>query len=74
MVRKKVTDDELVDAIEVYWFEHGYAPSVRDLGNLTGLTSSSTVHFRLNRLCAEGRITWTRDRSRTIRLVKEEET
>ena len=36
--------------------EHGYAPSVREIGNAVGLKSPSTVHFHLKNLAELGLI------------------
>ena len=35
---------EIFDYIKRYSGEHGYPPTVRDIGKAIGLTSSSTVH------------------------------
>jgi len=35
---------EIFDFIKRYSAEHGYPPTVRDIGKAIGLTSSSTVH------------------------------
>lgn len=68
---KRVTDEEMLDAIEAYWAEHGYAPTVRSLGRLTGLRSTSTVQFRLIKLADAGRIEWV-DGHAGWAIVKEE--
>jgi repressor LexA len=38
---------EIFDFIKRYGSEHGYPPTVRDIGKAIGLTSSSTVHAHL---------------------------
>jgi repressor LexA len=40
--------------IKQYFIEHGYAPSVREIGEGVGLDSSSTVHQHLNSLMKDG--------------------
>ena len=41
---------EIFDYIKRYGGEHGYPPTVRDIGKAIGLTSSSTVHAHLANL------------------------
>jgi repressor LexA len=41
---------EIFDYIKRYSGEHGYPPTVRDIGKAIGLTSSSTVHAHLSNL------------------------
>ena len=41
---------EIFDFIKRYSAEHGYPPTVRDIGKAIGLTSSSTVHAHLANL------------------------
>jgi repressor LexA len=41
---------EIFDFIKRYGSEHGYPPTVRDIGKAIGLTSSSTVHAHLANL------------------------
>src|SRR5215204_5057699 len=41
---------EIFDFVKRYGAEHGYPPTVRDIGKAIGLTSSSTVHAHLGNL------------------------
>ena len=41
---------EIFDFVKRYGGEHGYPPTVRDIGKAIGLTSSSTVHAHLANL------------------------
>jgi repressor LexA len=41
---------EIFDFVKRYAGEHGYPPTVRDIGKAIGLTSSSTVHAHLGNL------------------------
>src|ERR671924_1002192 len=52
MVELKLTkrQQEIFDYIKRYGDEHGYPPTVRDIGKAIGLTSSSTVHAHLANL------------------------
>ena len=44
---------QILDFIIVFQRDHGYPPSVREIGRSVGLTSSATVHDHIDRL-AEG--------------------
>lgn len=56
MADKKVTarQREILDFIEAQMQDHGYPPSVREIGEAVGLTSPSTVHSHLNTLTRLG--------------------
>ena len=41
---------EIFEYVKRYGEEHGYPPTVRDIGKAIGLTSSSTVHAHLANL------------------------
>src|ERR671939_1382388 len=41
---------EIFEYVKTYAREHGYPPTVRDIGKAIGLTSSSTVHAHLANL------------------------
>lgn len=45
---------EVLEMIETHVREHGYPPSVREIGQAVGLTSPSTVHSHLNALERRG--------------------
>lgn len=42
------------DAIVAYINEHQYAPTVRELCELTGLKSAATIHSHITRLINDG--------------------
>jgi repressor LexA len=52
MVQRELTkrQQEIFDFVKRYAGEHGYPPTVRDIGKAIGLTSSSTVHAHLSNL------------------------
>ena len=52
----KQTRDKIMDAIVQYIEEHGYPPSVREIGAMVGLKSTASVHFHMERLFKEGRL------------------
>src|SRR5207249_2505995 len=49
-----------------------YPPSVREIGEAVGLSSSSTVHNHLNQLERRGLIRRDPSKSRTVQLVQDE--
>src|SRR5947209_10396099 len=50
-----------------------YPPSVREIGEAVGLSSSSTVHNHLNQLERRGLIRRDPSKSRTVQLVEDVE-
>ncbi len=55
--------------LEKYISEHGYSPSVRDIGAALGFRSTSTVHRYLKELHEEGSITYADGKRRAITLT-----
>ena len=51
--------------------EHGYAPSVREVGEALGLKSPSTVHFHIKHLQEMGLIEKSAGKGRAITLKKQ---
>lgn len=49
-MRKK----EILEAIIKYISEHGYPPSVREIGEMVNLKSTSSVQYYLKQMIAEG--------------------
>lgn len=46
----------IIEYIAEYIKQHGYSPSVREIGSGVGLKSSSSVHVHLRKLFAEGKL------------------
>jgi repressor LexA len=46
----------VLNALRSYVTAHGYAPTLRELGDLSGLTSKSAVSYQLEQLAAKGAI------------------
>jgi repressor LexA len=63
------TRDRMVTAIGAFIADHGYSPTVRELGALVGLSSTSSVHAQLHTLAMQKRISWDPTRPRTVRLT-----
>ena len=68
--RHKVIDFEIISHIATYINEHGYSPSVRDLCDILGYASTSTMHSQLKRLSESGFIIYEPSKPRTIRLTE----
>jgi repressor LexA len=60
---------EIFDFIKSYLQEHGYPPTVRDIGKAIGLTSSSTVHAHLANLEKIGLLRRDPTKPRAIELL-----
>jgi repressor LexA len=60
---------EIFDFIRGYSSKHGYPPTVREIGNAVGLTSSSTVHAHLANLERIGLLRRDPTKPRTIELL-----
>ncbi len=71
MARGKLGKRQLAiyDFIRTYSAEHGYPPSVREIGAAVGLASPSTVHMHLKVLEEHGLIRRDSKKPRTIEVV-----
>ena len=56
--KTKTTEKEesIYNYIKKYVIEHGYPPSIREIGDGTGIKSTSTVHLYVNKLIESGRL------------------
>ena len=57
---------QIYDYIIAFQADHGYPPSVREIGEAVGLKSPSTVHFHLKGLEEKGLITKAEGKTRAI--------
>ncbi len=64
---------EIYDFIVSFSDEHGYPPSVREIGQAVGLKSPSTVHFHIKGLENAGVITKAAGKTRAMTLTEETE-
>ena len=60
---------QIYDYIVSFSSEHGYPPSVREIGEYMGLKSPSTVHFHLKGLQSAGYITQAAGKTRAISIA-----
>ena len=63
---------EIYDFIRTYTGEHGYPPSVREIGAAVGLASPSTVHMHLKVLEENGLIKRDSKKPRTIEVMRQD--
>jgi repressor LexA len=62
---------EIFDYVKRYVGEHGYPPTVRDIGKAIGLASSSTVHAHLTNLEKHGLLRRDPTKPRAIEVIKD---
>ena len=68
MVKLTRRQQEIYDFILSFTSEHGYPPSVREIGTAVGLKSPSTVHFHMKGLEESGLIVKAEGKTRAISL------
>jgi repressor LexA len=73
MVEMNLTkrQQEIFEFVKQYVGEHGYPPTVRDIGKAIGLTSSSTVHAHLANLEKLGLLRRDPTKPRAIEVLKD---
>lgn len=62
----------ILRAIADHVLEFGWPPTVRELCDAVGLSSTSTVHAHLHRLVREGRIVRDPTKPRALRVVPDD--
>jgi repressor LexA len=60
---------EILDYLQEFIQQHGYAPSLEEIGRRFGLSSLATVHKHLSNLQEKGFIRRSWNRSRSVELV-----
>lgn len=63
---------EILTFIQRHSDAHGYPPSVREIGQALGLTSSSTVHSHLSALGRKGYLRRDPSKPRALEILKDE--
>lgn len=58
-------------ALQQFISKNNYPPTVRELAEVVGLKSSSTMHGHLHRLKKQGLIQWEAERPRTLKVIGE---
>jgi repressor LexA len=69
--KKKLTKRQkgILEFIAEYVQARGYPPTIREIGEAVGITSTSVVNYNLNRLAERGYLLRERDVSRGLRLI-----
>lgn len=62
--------EEYYDIIKNYINKNGYSPTIREIGELAGTTSSATPMVMVRRLKKLGYIEYEKGKMRTIRCLK----
>lgn len=62
--------DLVFDYLRQYITAHGWAPTLREIGEAVGISSTSVVVWHLKRLQREGRIERGTGRQRAIRVLR----
>jgi repressor LexA len=73
MAKLTAKQQQIYDYMRAFTAEHGYPPSVREIGAAVGLKSPSTVHFHMKGLEEAGVIVKAEGKTRAISLVSEPE-
>ena len=68
--KELVTREKVLTEIKVYIDKFGISPTVRELVNLVGVKSTSTIQRHLDGLVETGKIVRENNKSRTIRIEK----
>src|SRR5260370_39147602 len=63
---------QLIDYLNDYISEHGYAPTLAEVGQYFGLSSLATVHKHLHNLEQKGFIKRQHNHSRALEVVESE--
>src|SRR5438093_10816896 len=63
---------EILTFVQRYADAHGYPPSVREIGQALGLTSSSTVHSHLSALGKKGYLRRDPSKPRALEVLRNE--
>lgn len=62
--------NKMLSIIKTFIEKNGYSPTVREIQKEANLKSIATVHEHIQRLEAKGYITYVKNKSRTIRILK----
>jgi repressor LexA len=70
--RNKLSDRQrgILRFMETYLHSYGFPPTIREIGEATGIASTSVVNYNLNKLVDAGYLSRESSKSRGIRLVK----
>lgn len=69
MAKLSEKDYEILSFISDYIKQNGYPPAVREICDAVGLSSTATVHARINKLVKAGKLIKDNSKNRSIRVV-----
>ena len=64
------TTDLVLQAIKTFWAEEGYSPSIRDIMDATGISSTSVVWYHIDKLARAGAIKRTPGVARSYVIIE----
>ncbi len=72
---KQITEKQnnVLDYIKKFSAEHGYPPSIREIGKGLGLSSPATVHTHVKKLCNAGYLKVDNNKFRAMELLVDNE-
>lgn len=72
---KEITEKQnnVLDFIKKFAAEHGYPPSIREIGQGLGLSSPATVHTHVRKLCNAGYLKVNPNKFRAMEILVENE-
>lgn len=72
---KQITDKQnnVLDYIKKFTAEHGYPPSIREIGKGLGLSSPATVHTHVKKLCNAGYLKVDNNKFRAMEILVDNE-
>ena len=73
MVKLTRSQDEILKYIKEYMVEHGYPPTIREIGKALGRSSPATIHTHLKNLEKKGMIRKGDSKNRALELLVENE-
>lgn len=62
---------EVLELIEARRVRAGYAPTIRELAELLGVSSTNTVACHLETMATKGFVTWAQGKGRTLSVTEE---
>lgn len=73
--RNKLSDRQrnIIKYMEGYLESHGFPPTIREIGEATGIASTSVVNYNLNKLATAGYLTRSSRMSRGIKMVNKQQ-
>ncbi len=74
MYKNKTIEEQkkVMESLKAFIDEYGFAPTERELCNKAGISSRAVLHRHLVRMKFEGLIDYIPQKSRTIRILQED--